>query len=166
MGSDFRSISSFGKADFNNNKRDILCYCNFSLNTHIDRKTIYNMVKCLPFVTIENMGVFLKYTISRDNFFGQLGRSKFTICPRGAALDTFRFYDSLYSGSIPIVIRQNFHQADFFNDLPILFLDKIEDFGLLTKEWLEKQYLELVEKKPNIYKLDFSRFINELKTLI
>lgn len=165
MGSDFRSISSFGKADFNNNKRDILCYCNFSLDTHKDRTLIFNIVKNKSFVTIENMGTFLKYSISRNDFFKRLGESKFTICPRGNALDTFRFYDALYAGSIPIVIREAFHSSAFLNDLPILFLDKIEDFHLLTEERLEKVYLELLVKKPNVSKLDFGRFINKLKTL-
>ena len=114
MGSDFRSISSFCKADFNNNERDILCYCNFSLDTHDDRRVVYNLIKNKSFITIENMRTFLNYAISRDDFFLQLGRAKFTICPRGNALDTFRFYDSLYAGSIPIVIRQEFHNSDFF----------------------------------------------------
>lgn len=58
MGSDFRSISSFKKGDINNKERPILCYCNFSLDTHKSRSTIFNSIKNKRFITFENMGTF------------------------------------------------------------------------------------------------------------
>ena len=91
-------------------KKKNLCYCNFSLDTHSCRKQIYNSIKNKDFLTIENMGTFLNYSISRDNFFKQLNTSKFTICPKGNAYDTFRFYDCLYCDSIPIVVKLPFHK--------------------------------------------------------
>ena len=45
MGCDFRSIKSFHFSNINNNHRDILCYCNFSLNTRPVRRYIYNCIK-------------------------------------------------------------------------------------------------------------------------
>ena len=161
MGSDFRSVSSFSKAHNTDNKpRDILCYCNFSINTHKIREHIYNLIKNKGFITFENMGTFMNYSISRDTFFERLGNSKFTICPRGNAPDTFRLYDSLYSGSIPIVVREQFHNLNLFIDLPILFLEKTEDFSLLTKELLEEQYSVLSKKiKPYYEQLDFSNLL-------
>ena len=63
MGCDFRSISNFNKADINNKNRDILCYCNFSTNTHPIRSYIYSILQNKDFILLENMGKFLNYSI-------------------------------------------------------------------------------------------------------
>lgn len=167
MGSDFRSISSFPYANMTNEKRPILCYCNFSLNTHPDRRQIFQYLKTKPFVSFENMGNFLQYSISRDTFFKRLSAAKFTICPRGNALDTFRFFDVLYAGSIPIIVREDFHNDPRFTNLPILFLNRKEDFLQLSRRYLMAKYAELLAKKRSYYpELDFNVFINDLKTEI
>lgn len=170
MGCDFRSINSFNKAYINNN-RNILCYCNFSTNTHPIRTHIYNNIKNKDFIMFENMGTFLNYSISRDTFFERLGTSKYTICPRGNGIDTFRFYDAIYSGSIPIVVKEHFHNLKIFEDIPILFLEKEEDYKDLTKDFLEEKYVELSKKiksniENNYENFDFSNFINNIKKLL
>lgn len=114
MGSDFRSIESFQYGNFSNKERNILCYCNFSLNTHNDREKIFDKVKNKSFIKIENMGKWGTYSISRDEYFKRLSYSKFVICPRGKGLDSFRFYDTIYSGAIPIVIEEPIHNTPFF----------------------------------------------------
>ena len=162
MGRDYRSVKSFYLTDPNSDK-DILCYCNFSLTTHKSRPTIYNMLKDKPFIQFEHMGKFLKYSISRDEFFKKLNRSKFVICPRGAGRDSYRFYDSIYCGAIPIVVREKFHS--YFDDLPILFLDKVSDYKRLTTEFLEEQYTKLIKKKKDYYKeLDFKWWLERVHT--
>lgn len=52
--------------------------------------------------------------------------SKFIFCPQGQGLDTYRFWEILYLGRIPVVV----HNAvvDAFNELPVLVLDRWEDF--------------------------------------
>ena len=110
------------------------------------------------------MGIFLKYSISRDTFFERLGNSKFTICPRGNAPDTFRLYDSIYAGSIPIVVKEHFHDLKIFENIPILFLNNESDFKDLTSDFLNKKYIELRSKLKNYYKsLDFNIIIREMK---
>ena len=80
-----------------------------------------------------------------ENFYKTLNQCKFVICPRGNGLETYRFYDSLYSGAIPIVVKEGI-LYDKFKDLPVLILEKIEDFGLLTEDYLNKQY-DILSKK-------------------
>ena len=167
MGSDFRSVNSFIKADVSNKERDILCYCNFSLNTHSDRKIIYNHLKNKNWLLIENMGTFLNYEITRDTFFERLGKSKFVICPRGNALDTFRFYDAIYAGAIPIVVKMPFHNEKIFFNVPILFLNSIDDFSNLTEEFLNEKYIELSKKiKTHYIGLNFNSLINAIHNSI
>lgn len=163
MGSDFRSIKSFSKLNIDNNNRSILCYCNFSLNTHPKRHLIYSLIKNKKFITFDHMGNFLNYSISSDQFYTNLSNSKFVICPRGNALDTFRFYDTIYAGAIPIVVKQHFHNSDFFKDIPILFMDDEKDFEKLSENFLENKYEELIKKKKSYYKnLDMNNFIDEI----
>ena len=167
MGSDFRSISSFPMANINNKERPILCYCNFSLNTHDDRKKIFEMIKGKKSILFENMGKFLHYSISRDDFFKKINDSKFVICPRGAALDTFRFYDTIYGGSIPIVVKEEYHNSYFFNDIPILFLNKKEDFKLINHDFLEENYKRLSPLLKNYYlNLDFQTWMNKINNIM
>ena len=59
------------------------------------------------------MEKFLKYSVLRDQFCTNLSNSKFVICPRGNALDTFRFYDTICAGAILIVAKEEFHDSYF-----------------------------------------------------
>lgn len=164
MGSDFRSIYSFSKAKIENKDRDILCYCNFSLNTHSDREEVFKILKDNSDIFFENMGTFLNYSITKDKFFERLGNSKFVICPRGNAIDTFRFYDTIYAGAIPITVKEPFHNEYFFEDLPVLYLNSIDEFSLINKEFLNEKYELLKPKLKTYYKnLDFQVWINNLK---
>tara|TARA_Y100000385_G_C12834561_1_gene526063 strand:- start:153 stop:764 length:612 start_codon:yes stop_codon:yes gene_type:complete len=164
LGSDFRSIDSFHKGDPTNTNRDILCYCNFSTNTHGCRLKIYNILKNFNHISIESMKTFLRYSISRDEFFERLSRSKFVICPKGFNLDSYRFWDTLYSGAIPIVVKQQFHNLDLFKNLPILFLNDVEEHNLLTEDFLNKKYEELKPRIKHSYEeLDFDAFIENMK---
>jgi hypothetical protein len=164
MGCDFRSLASYRDADILNTKRDILCYCNFSLDTHPVRQKIYDILKHKPFVTSENMQTFGDYSISRDEFFERLGRSKFVVCPRGAGIDTFRFYDAIYAGAIPIVVRVPFHNTHHFEGVPVLYLDSPDGFEDLTEEYLNEQYTVLSCHRKRVYKgLDFGAFMRTLK---
>lgn len=166
LGRDFRSKKSFKIANDYDNK-DILCYCNFSLDTHSSRKEIYDIIKDKSFIKFENMQTFLNYEINRDKFFERLGRSKFVICPRGKFIDSYRFYDTIYSGAIPIVVKENYHNLDFYKGIPILFLNNVDDFKKLTEKYLNTKYDELIKYKKDYYKgLNFKLFIKNNKKLL
>ena len=104
------------------------------------------------------MGRFLDYELSREEFFDDLESAKFCICPRGKAFDTFRMWDALYCGTIPIVVKEAvFHEL--LNDLPILFLQSYEEFESLTAEQLEATYQEMLKTKYNFEKLRASYWL-------
>ena len=160
MGRDFRSASLFQEA-LPIARKEILCYCNFSLNTHLVRKQIYESIRHKEFITFEHMGKFLHYSISRADFFRRLISSKFAICPRGNGLDTFRMWDCLYSGTIPIVVKEAaFHRQ--LEDLPILFLDSPSEYAQLTAENLELRYNEMLRQEYNYSKLLLSTWLNQV----
>jgi hypothetical protein len=165
MGRDRRSIPQFSFTP--SERKPTLCYCNFSVDTHPVREKIYNSLKDKPFIKFEHMGPFLAYEhsehLSRDNFFQNLCSSKFAICPRGNALDTFRFYDALYCGCIPIVVKTRWHR--YFEELPILFLQHEDDFAKLSQEWLDEMYVTLQNKRRTYYpELDFRFWIDIVRS--
>ena len=69
------------------------------------------------------------------------------ICPRGCGIDTYRLWDCIMLGCIPIVEKYESHNS--WNDLPILFLDNIRDYELLTEDFLNRKYDKFLEKDFN-----------------
>lgn len=69
------------------------------------------------------------------NYFNELLDHVFVSCPEGYGIDSYRFYETLYLGRIPVVLHNPV--TDMFKDLPILFLDKWEDFSLKYREFME-----------------------------
>jgi len=161
MGRDFRSIDVF-KDRLPSSDKEMLCYCNYSVNTHPFRQQVADLVADKAFVTQRHMGKFLDYSLSREQFFDHLQSAKFCLCPRGKAIDTFRMWDALYCGTIPIVVQEAvFH--DQLEDLPILFLNSYEEFGSLTAEKLEAVYEEMMDREYNFDKLRASHWLNSVR---
>lgn len=161
MGRDFRSRHLFKEFNPQCEKKHFV-YCNFSVNTHPIRLEIYKAVKDNKCITFDHMGNFLEYSLSREEFYRKLSGSKFAICPRGNAIDTFRLWDCLYLGVIPIVLKEAiFHQE--LIDLPILFLDSIDDFQHLTADYLKEMYSEMLIKDWNYEKLKLSFWMSRVR---
>ena len=69
----------------------------------------------------------------------------FIACPEGNGIDTHRFWETLYMGRYPVVLHNRVNDA--FSDLPVLILNKWEDF---EKEYL--MFLERIRNKKFSYK--------------
>lgn len=162
MGRDFRSAYLFYIKGPNYKKNNLL-YCNFSVNTHPIRKEVYETIKSKSFIKFGHMGNFLQYSITRPEFYDNLAESKFCLCPRGNGIDTFRMWDSLYLGTIPIVVKEAaFH--DLLVDLPILFLEDYSMISKLSEEFLEEKYEEMVNKRYNYELLKLDHWISNFES--
>ncbi|MGZ0654651.1 exostosin domain-containing protein [Coraliomargarita sp. W4R72] len=150
MGRDFRGRDCHSIAP--SHEKTDLVYCNFSLNTHSIRPQIWEQLKKMRFICSEHMGSYQNYQLTHRQFYEQLRKSKFCVAPRGNAIETFRMWDSLYVGTIPIVVREAvFHKE--LEDLPILFLENYEQFSELSEERLEAIYSEMMQGDWNYTKL-------------
>jgi hypothetical protein len=58
-----------------------------------------NHFEKVPFVEVE------KTVLPKEEYFEKLSKCEFVICPMGVGLDTCKVYETLYSGSTPIVIK-------------------------------------------------------------
>jgi hypothetical protein len=161
LGRDFRSRHLFDQIGPSAEK-SILLYGNFSTDTHAVRIDLARRVAQLPFAQCDHMGKFLNYSLSREAFFQKVAASKFVLCPRGMGIESYRMWDTLALGAIPIVIREApFH--DQLADLPILFLKRPEEVSELSAHVLETLYAEMRAKQWNFEKLKFDFWLDRIR---
>jgi hypothetical protein len=96
-------------------------YCNWNPKTNTSRNHIISEIKNK--IKIE----FEENRISHKSYCEKLSKYKFVICPEGNGISTHRFWETLYLGSIPIVINNMIY--DSYN-LPIVKLNKWSDISL------------------------------------
>jgi hypothetical protein len=88
-------------------------------NTHASRDALSR------FRTSKNISVHTKRLNPKE--FAMLAASfKFVACPRGNGVDTHRVWETLYRGSIPIVIDDEWSRSLDYLGLPIL---RVSDWG-------------------------------------
>lgn len=95
-------------------------YFFFSIGTNpTKREPCYNALK--------NKLDWLNEVSPNDNLI-RLAQYRFCICPEGNGVDTHRLWEALYLKCIPIVIKSTFTETLQRNHIPMIILDKWEDF--------------------------------------
>jgi hypothetical protein len=79
--------------------------------------------------------VLKKENISPSSFAKTMEKYRYIACPRGNGVDTHRFWETLYRGSIPIVLRNSWSQSLEHFKVPMIIIntwqeaeEAIEDF--------------------------------------
>lgn len=141
--------------------RDIknLVYMNFSIETYpTERGKVWNMFSNKDWVTVGNPENSME---GRRTFLENARNHDFVLCPRGNGVDTHRLWETLYMGSIPIVISDIAHTD--WNDLPILFVNSWED---VTEEFLQKQLYRIQNTSWNLKKLHVGYWIKHIQETV
>jgi hypothetical protein len=153
--------NKFNHFHLKKNRKEILCYLNIGIPCDRwfgnPRKKIIELLKNKSFIK-KNTG------LSIDHFYEEISKSKFAVCPRGCGIDTYRLWDCIILGCIPITEKYNSHEQ--FNDLPILFLDNIEDYKNLDEDFLNKKYEEFLNIDFNYDKCKFDYWENKIKNYV
>jgi hypothetical protein len=108
-------------SDFNpiNGDRPYEIYMNFTFVTNMFKRS-----EC--FEAFKNdVRVIIKQNISISEYYHDLCRSKYVLCPEGTGIDTHRVYESILCGAIPVVIRNSL--SHLYEKLPVCILDKWTD---------------------------------------
>lgn len=131
-------IDQINKVVKKKNKRTHLVYMNFDINTNIGkREEVFKLFQDKDFVLSAERKPFKDYLLD-------LRMSKYALSPAGAGIDCHRIWESLAVGTIPIVERC--HNISFYEDLPILIID---NWGNVTREFLEDKYEEIMSKNSD-----------------
>jgi hypothetical protein len=170
IGRDFKNVQFFPTVDFfNKNNKQILCYYNCTLppkNTYhwygMIRQLIYNITITKPFIYTKKCDTHPRSYSQNDiySYYDDLSKSKFMICPRGCGIDTYRMWDCIHMGCIPIVEKYEGYLQ--FDDLPVFYINSFTDLNELTTELLEKKWIEMLEKDYNYDKLRLSYWENKI----
>jgi hypothetical protein len=148
--------------------KEILCYANFGLA--IDRwfgnprVQLLEIIENKDFITKENIGdtnILDRNHLNYNVFYEKIAKSKFALCPRGCGIDTYRLWDCISLGCIPIVEKYDGHKQ--FDDLPILFLENIDEYKKLSEDYLNVKYEELLSKEYNYDKVKFASIEKQLR---
>lgn len=94
-------------------------------------------------------------------FFDNLLTSKFILCPPSNGIDTYRMYEAMYCGCIPILMKMPF--TEHLKEYPLLIINNLNE---LNKEFLEKEYYRISNSKFNFEILTKSYHINRIKNAI
>ena len=130
-----------------------LCFINFTTNTFkSERCVILRNYKNKDWVTYnltnKSENGYRKYL---ENIYSH----KFVFAPRGNGINTYRLWESLYLGTIPIVKYHINYEA--YKELPILF---VNNWHNITEDFLNKKYDEIMSKEYNFDKLRISYWYN------
>lgn len=118
-----------------------LLYLNFKF-THPEREQVFNYFSHTNFCDI------ITSPTSWDQYMEAMSNYKFVVSPRGYGLDSYRTWEALLVGSIPIVKSSPLNPL--YENLPILV---ISDWSDVNENFLQAKYKEIISKKYDLEKL-------------
>ncbi len=102
-------------------------------------------------------------SVDQPRYFRELAGSKFSLCPFGNGLDSYRIWECLYCGVIPVIQDSAFSRNLAEAGLPVHVMPNLFE---LTETYLLKVYSEMKDKDYNLNSLRLSswreRIQNEL----
>ena len=104
----------------------------------------FNRTKRLPFL----------------DYMKEMSKYKFSLSPRGYGPDSYRTWEAMLVGSIPVVKTSQLDEL--YADLPVLI---VNDWAEVTQEFLEQKYKEMTPKKYNIQKLFMEYWTKKIKNV-
>lgn len=133
-----------------------MAYMNFTVSTYpVERQRVWDMFRDKNWITVEEPENSME---GRRRFLENARNHSFVLCPRGNGVDTHRLWETLYMGSIPIVIRDIAH-SDWM-DLPILFVNSWEE---VTEDRLVSELARFQSTTWNMEKLLIGYWINRIR---
>lgn len=147
-----KDFTNLNNTDYFKSKENFL-YVNFQENTNsVKRENIYNIFEDKQWAKVDQPNLGL------NDYKKNLENSAFVLCPWGNGFDTHRIWESLYSGSIPII--ENHLTYQYLDSLPVVF---IENFVDLDERYLYDSIKNLSQSEFNFEKLYMNYWINKIR---
>ena len=139
--------------NFDLKSKKLMIYLNFQKNTNN-----YEREKALQALKHSDKVYISEPNLEKMKYKHDLERFVFVLCPWGNGFDTHRIWETLYSGSIPVIKKHK--TFEYLEDLPALFIDNYED--LLDIE-LNKFVNDFDIANFNLKKLNIEYWVNQFK---
>lgn len=79
--------------------------------------------------------------------YGKMAEARFVFCPSGLGFDTFRLWETLVLGAIPVVESNEAGMDRIYGSLPVLV---VRDFRDVTEDMLKEAYM-CFQKNARLY---------------
>lgn len=122
-----------------------------------ERKKVLEALKNNRFIENNNFG-------NHKEYFEELKKYKFNLCPEGNGLDTHRIWESLLALAIPVMLRNTFTENLASLNFPIMLLDEWEDFNSFSIEDLNKYYKKETASKSFFDIVSYEYWLNKIKS--
>lgn len=107
--------------------------------------------RCLD--AMKHTGLMMDNRVSYREYLLELKRHRFCLCPIGNGIDTFRLWEALYMGCIPVITRrinkervlvEQYKHDNVYSRIPKIKIDYWEDFnpGILTEYLYNATYFK------------------------
>ena len=165
------------------NVRPIKCLLCFSVWTHPSRQECYDLFagvsaggRAATFVynlnddpsperceerEKRNTEEYFYEKISESVIYDKTLESRYALCPRGCGLDTHRFYECIYLGCIPIVVRTHTVFDRLYDAFPCLVVERWAD---ITEVLLDQSYSGCFSRMREFH-ARYPRFLTDLDSI-
>ena len=131
--------------------KPIHTYLNINTCSNCKRSVVRDYFAAQSYCKVEAIKPFHEYMEEVKN-------SRFVLSPRGANIDCYRTWETLYAGSIPVVESLGIDRV--YEDLPVVI---VEDLTAVTQEQLDEAFEALKDRAFKLEKLHADYWFNELK---
>ena len=154
------------------NVRPIKCLLCFSVWTHPSRQECYNLFADAPSF-VYNLNDADENIEAPANQFEKVPatlvyektlESRYALCPRGCGVDTHRFYECIYLGCVPIVVRTNTAFDRLYapnTGFPCLVVERWDD---ITEGLLDQSYPDCFSRMREFH-TRYPRFLTDLDSI-
>ena len=127
-----------------------LLYINFNPNTNFEhRKNLYNYFEHENWVNSD------KSTLNHKTYKDNLSKHNFTLTPWGNGIDTHRFWETLYNGSIPVAKKHLLYKS--FKTFPKVL---VNEYSVISSDFLNQELVNFQNQSDsfNFSELDFNHW--------
>jgi len=158
------------------NVRPIKCLLCFSLWTHPSRQECYQWFTSAgagassPSFVYNLNDAAVTSTTSDEHCFEKVPaalvydktlESRYALCPRGCGVDTHRFYECIYLGCVPIVVRTHTVFDRLYAAFPCFVVERWAD---VTEELLDQSYPDCFARMREFH-ARYPRFLTDLDSI-
>lgn len=128
LGNNFSDVNLHPQDFINNYQNDNSLrvnkiFCSFNINTNSVRKEYMETAQ-----SNKNLFTVINEKINKYKFFENLKKHNYVLCPPGYGVDTHRFWESMYSGCVPVATKNYIYDKYFYDHY--LAFENIEELNL------------------------------------
>ena len=127
------STDTFADYKFVDNDKKEEVFLNFRVNTNTPHRQAL-----LQKFENKDYAAFSNYGSDPIHYMNTLSKYRYVLCPWGNGLDTYRVWETLLAGSIPVVLDHPAYTS--FKELPIIFYQDIEELSIDYLQFKSKNF--------------------------